>query len=279
VTAAASPPVAPGVRRRPLLVQRRPQWWLPVIAAGGWLVLGAHAVLGGLPILQGAGPQLPGSQLGGSGHAGHGPPGLPGLDGLDPAGAGTHVIGALAMVAVMAPLISANVGHAALRSPRRARAAVTVDVVAGWALVWAGAAAALGLGAWLLAAAVGELVAIGLVTAAAVGWQFSARKRRSLARCDGVLAPPLDRRRSRRACRRYGVGLGRDCVLSCWALMALMAVAAHNPLVGASTVGVAWYERRRRPHHDPGTRPTSVVIAATGVAAIGLAYLSAHHPP
>ena len=50
------------------------------------------------------------------------------------------------MVAVMAPLIAPNVRFAARRSPRRARGAVARDVVAGWALVWLGAAVVLGVG-------------------------------------------------------------------------------------------------------------------------------------
>ena len=59
--------------------------------------------------------------------------------------------------------------------------------------------------------------------------------------------------------------------------MGLMAVAAHDPLVVAATVGVAWYERRRRPHHDPATRATAVVIGATGVVAIAVADLLARY--
>jgi predicted metal-binding membrane protein len=176
------------------------------------------------------------------------------------------------MVAVMAPLIARNVRYVAMRSPRRDRAGVSVDVVAGWAVAWGAAAIVLGVGTWLLADAAGELAAIGLLTGIAVAWQYSTRKRLSLARCHRVLAPPLDRQASRRVSRRFGVGLGRDCVLSCWPLMALMAVAGHNPLVVASSVGVAWYERCRRPHHDPGTRETALVIAATGAAAFLAAY-------
>jgi predicted metal-binding membrane protein len=177
------------------------------------------------------------------------------------------------MIALMVPLIAVNVRHAALRSPRASRPRVTGDVVVGWAVVWAGAGILLGLGAWLLPRAIGELAAVGLVTGLAVGWQFSAIKRRSVARCHRLLAPPLDRRRSRRVCGRYGLGLGRDCALSCWPLMLLMAVAAHQPLVIASSVGVAWYERRRRPHHDPATTGTSLVIAATGATALLVASL------
>jgi predicted metal-binding membrane protein len=233
--------------RPPRPWERQPQWWLWAIGLVGAAALAVLFVVG-----QGSAPA-----------AHHG--------GVDLAW--THAVAWVAMVAVMAPLIAPNVRFAARRSPRRARGAVARDVVAGWALVWLGAAVVLGLAGAVLVGTLGELVAIALLTVIAVCWQYSPRKRRSLARCHAVLAPPLDRRSAARACRAHGVALGRDCVRSCWPLMALMAVAAHDPLVVAATFGVAWYERRRRPHHDPATRVTAWVIAATGVVAIGVADL------
>lgn len=235
---ARAPSWAP-LGRWTLLRSRRPEWWLWGVAGAGCLVLVAMV---------------------GPGHR-------------HDAAAGPHAAAWAAMIAVTAPLTARNVRYAALRSPRDARAGVAVAVVAGWALVWAGAAVVLGTVAWLLAAAVGGAATTALATAAAVGWQRAALKQRSLARCHRVVAPPLGRR-SRRASSRYGVGLGRDCVLSCWPLMALMAVAGHNLVVVALCGGVAWYERRR-PHHDPATRGTSLVIAAVGVAAVVAAIPSA----
>jgi predicted metal-binding membrane protein len=263
VTGAASPWVEP--RRAPVVGrldrERHPEWWLWAVAGAGGLVLGALVLRGWLSH-PGMAPVAghPGHH---GGHHGSGGPGLV-----------PHAVAWAAMIAVMAPLITVNVRHAALRSPRRARADVLGDIVAGWAVVWAGAAILLALIAWLLTSTAGELGAIALLTAIAIGWQGTALKRRSVARCHRLLAPPLDRGRSRRACGRYGVGLGRDCVLSCWPLMALMAVAAHNPLVVVSSVGVAWYERRRRPHHDPATKGASLVLAATGATAAAVALLT-----
>ncbi|SNR24049.1 DUF2182 domain-containing protein [Blastococcus mobilis] len=259
MTGPAPPWVEP--RRTPVAgrldPERHPEWWLWAVAGAGGLVLVALVLRGWLPS-PGAAPV--------AGHSGHHAAGGSGL--------APHAVAWAAMIAVMAPLITANVRHAALRSPRRARAAVMGDVVAGWAGMWAGAAVLLGLIAWLLTSTAGELGAIALLTATAIGWQCSALKRRSVARCHRLLAPPLDRARSRRACRRYGVGLGRDCVVSCWPLMALMAVAAHDPVVVLSSVGVAWYERRRRPHHDPATRGACLVLAATGATAAAVAFLT-----
>nr|WP_281371632.1 DUF2182 domain-containing protein [Petropleomorpha daqingensis] len=179
------------------------------------------------------------------------------------------------MVAVMAPLVAPNVRYAAIRSPAQVRGRVSVEVASGWALVWLVVAAVLVAGAWLATVTLGVLGAVALAAAVAVGWQHSALKRRSLTRCHRVVAPPLDRDRSRRTSRRFGVRLGLDCALSCWPLMALMAVAGHNPLIAASAVGVAWYERRRRPHHDPGTAETSLAIVAIGATACVLAVLGA----
>jgi Predicted metal-binding integral membrane protein (DUF2182) len=241
VTAPATVPVRPW--------QREPQWWLWVVALVGWAGLLTAFVAGlGAPA--------------GHGHHAHAIPLWWG-----------HAVAAVGMVAVMAPLISPNVRFAARRSPRRARGAAARAVVVGWALVWLGAAAVLGVGGVVLVGVLGELVTIALVTVAAVAWQYSARKRRALARCHAVLAPPLERARARRACRAHGIALGRDCVVSCGPLMALMAVAAHDPLVVAGAVGVAWYERRRRAHHDPATRVTAMAIAATGVVALVVADL------
>ena len=214
-----------------LLRSRHPEWWLWGVSVAGGAVL--VAVAG------------PGHRHGGS--------------------AGPHAAAWAAMIALTAPLTARNVRYAALRSRRDARAGVAAAVLAGWALVWAGAAVVLGAAAWSLTAAAGAAAATGLVTAAAVGWQRTPVKRRSLARCHRVVAPPLSRR-TRLASWRYGAGLGRDCVLSCWPLMTLMAVAGHGLAVVAACAGVAWYERRR-PHHDQATRVTSLVVAAVGVAA------------
>jgi predicted metal-binding membrane protein len=260
VTAPATVPVRPW--------HREPQWWLWGVALVGWAVLldAFLAVVGPAVGVAGGGV----GSGGGAAVAGHGHHGGPVLSG---AGWGAHAAAAVGMVAVMAPLITPNVRFAARRSPRWARGATTRDVVAGWALVWLGAAVVLGIGGVVLVGVLGELPAIALATVGAVGWQYSARKRRALARCHAVLAPPLERARARRACRAHGIALGRDCVVSCWPLMALMAVAAHDPLVVAAAVGVAWYERRRRPHHDPATRATAVAIAAAGVVALAVAEL------
>ncbi len=241
--------IAPRAPAGPL-PSRHPEQWLWIVSGAGCLVLGAHSLHGGITTDHGA-------------------------------ARGAHGLGWLAMTSVMLPLIADNVRHAALRSPQRSRRAVMAHIVTGWAAVWAGAAgllgigvgALLGIGAGALGRAASDVSAVALLTLTAAGWQYTSVKRRSLARCHAVLAPPLDRRRSRRTCLRYGLRLGQECVQSCGPLMALVAVTAHNPLVVAACTGLAWYERRRRPHHDPATRATSVVILLTGAAVVAAGLL------
>jgi hypothetical protein len=180
-----------------------------------------------------------------------------------------HGLGLCAMVAVMVPLVGANVRFAALRVPRRARRRTAIAVTGGWAGVWI-------IGMVVLAGATRLLVGVGdtwgaavVVTVVAVSWQWTRWKRRSLSRCHRVLAPPLESARARRACRAFGRGLGGNCLGSCAPMMALMMVSAHSLLVVAPLTAVAWYERRRRPHHDPARAGTSIVIALVGgVAAL-----------
>ncbi len=231
----ATPATAAGARLdRGSPTPRRPGWWLGPVAGSGWVVLVVLAV---------------------PGHLHH-------------RSWTVHAVAWVAMVAVMAPLIAPNVRYAALRSPRSARRGIAASVAAGWALVWLAPGAVVAVGGALLAGTTGLLTAVALATVAALSWQGTRVKRLGLARCDRRLAPPIDRRLGRRAARRHGVLLGRDCLLSCWPLMTLMTVAGHHPLVIAACGGVAWYERRRRPHHDPGTRETALAIGAIGATVL-----------
>ena len=117
--------------------------------------------------------------------------------------------------ATMLPLIARNLRGVALRSPRARRTGAAVQVAAGWALVWLAAGVLLiaGLLGWQLIAS--TTVIVGVICAAAVGWQFTRLKQLALARCDRRFAPPLGARAGA-ACRRFGRSLGRDCLVSCW---------------------------------------------------------------
>ena len=255
--------------------RRRPEWWLYAVAAAGWVVLVVAAV--GTLLDQArvsARPDPPG-MASGHDHLHHQPLGsgvaTSDASWWDSMSGGTWVHHGplmLAMVAVMLPLVAPNVRYAALRSPRSARRGVVVAVVSGWASVWLVAGLVVGVVGAVLAS-VGGYAAMAAVTVAAAGWQWSWTKRRSVARCHRVIAPPLAPAAARSAGRAFGRGLGRDCASSCLPMMLVMAVFAHALLVTVAVAGVAWYERRRRPHHDPAPRATAAVVVAAG----GLAML------
>ena len=226
----------------------KPYWWLYALAAVGWLALAA----------------APGSHL----HGGMAEGGLAAWASL-----GEHAALSIAMVAVMTPLIAGNVRYAALRSPRRARFGVTLAVTAGWVSIWLVPAVGIAMASWLAMVALGTVASIALVTILAVGWQWSEAKRLSLTRCHRVFAPPLSPGRGRAASRCYGRDIGRSCVVSCVPFMALMAVSGHSVVVAVPVAGIAWYERWRRPHHDPARGLTSAAVAAVGVEAAAIAAL------
>lgn len=234
-----------------------PQWWLYLVAGLGWVWLVVA-------------PLLVSDAMGGHGSA---------LSGDAPAAAfGTgavlgHVGSTLAMITAMTPLVAPNVRYAALRSPRRTRPRATLDAVLGWTAVWLAAATAITLAAAVLMYLVGDTTAVVVAAAVAVGWQYSNTKHRSLVRCSRKFAPPLGRAAGA-ATRRFGVALGRDCVLSCWPLMGLMVAAHHFWPAVAALLALTWYERHRRPHHDPATTLVVAGIVAVTVVVIGLAGLS-----
>lgn len=249
-----------------MLPTRRPQLWLTIAAAVGWIGLVAHEVThrvatassdSGAPSVQ----------------ADHGH----GHMGVGSAGSGSVVVDVTmqavmwaAMIAIMLPLIAPNVRFVTLRSPVLQRQRVACAIVAGWSIVWAAAAVLLAIGTWLAVQGVGQVGAIAVLIVVAVGWHLSPVKRRSAARCHRTFAPPLDADETSIECRRFGMRLGVDCVASCWALMAVMGAAGHSVLAVAPLFWVSWYERRRRPHHDPRTATTAGVMVCTGVALIAV---------
>jgi predicted metal-binding membrane protein len=233
-----------------------PERWTWSVALLGWVLLAAASEVGPMPSSSGSGHDSMG--MGGS-HV--------------PAGA-TEVVAALLMwtfmvAATMLPLIAPNLRWVGLRSEPEHRTRATVDVALGWAVPWLAAGVVLtatGLAArlvlpdrWLV------VLAFGLAGA----WHCTPRKRVAVARCHRTLAPPLGAAAGR-ACRRFGVTLGRDCVASCWAVMAAMTAAGHEPLVVLPLAWLTWSDRRR-PHERPGTLTGLIVLLATaGLAGYAL---------
>lgn len=236
----------PGAHRIRAESGLQPQWPVYVVAAVGWSILAVleivhhHGTAGTLA------------------HAGHR---------TDPATHGdvwAHGLGLLGMMAVMASLVARNIRDVALHTPVDNRGRVWGWVLGGWTVAWLPALAVIVV---LVGWAPGGVWALPVATALAVAWQWSPRKRLSVARCHRVLAPPLDSSTGRVACRRYGWRLGWDCVGSCAPMMVMMMVGGHSVLIVASLTGLAWYERHRRPTDDPDRSTVAMLIAAVGVVA------------
>ena len=230
-----------------------PEFWVWPVAAACWLVL-AWSALGWYPLgtTSGLGHHL------GMAHSAELPVAVELAD---------HLALWTAMVgATMLPLIARNLRGVALRSPRARRTGAAVQVAAGWALVWLAAGVLLiaGLLGWQLIAS--TTVVVGVICAAAVGWQFTRLKQLALARCDRRFAPPLGARAGA-ACRRFGQSLGRDCLVSCWPGMALMMAAGHTPLVIVALACLSWRDRRL-PHDRPGRVLSVAVLLGVGAYAV-----------
>ncbi|MGV9713749.1 copper chaperone [Gordonia sp. NPDC003424] len=253
---------------------RQPQWPAYAVAAVGWSVLVALEIVR----LRSLGSTAP-VHVEHAVHAGHDMSAGMAESGSPGHGVSTHVVGLLAMLAVMTPLVASDARYTALRAPSGYRRRVPGWVLTGWAVGWVPLLASTAVVTAVLGLAVervafGEALLLIVFTVAAVVWQWTPRKRLSLARCHRVLAPPLARHRARITCLRYGVGLGNECGISCAPMMMVMMIAAHSVYVVAPLTALAWYERRRRPHHDPGRLMTSVILALVGGIAAGAACAS-----
>jgi predicted metal-binding membrane protein len=179
---------------------------------------------------------------------------------------GTVVMWVAMVLATMLPLIAWNVRAVALRSPRRRRARATREVVVGWALAWAAGSVVLLAGTWAVQGVVGPAWALVLTLALAAGWQLLPLRRRALARCHRTLAPPLGAGATR-ACREFGLRLGRDCCATCWPVMAAMAVAGHELLVMLPLAWLSWRDRRLPPD-QPSHVVTLLVLVLAGTVGL-----------
>jgi predicted metal-binding membrane protein len=243
-----------------------PERWVWPVAAAGWAVL-VWAASDWFPLGASAMPahHHPGMEVTDA------DPGAPGQLALHGVGGqlALHYAMWIAMVAAtMLPLIAWNLRVVGLRSPLPRRTRATLEVVAGWSVVWL--AAGLVVTVVLVAAAetVPPAATIVVACAAAVAWQFTRARKTALARCHQTFAPPLGPGATS-ACLRFGRSLGRNCALSCAGSMLMMAVAGHGLL---AVVALAWLSWRdvRRPHDRPAT--ASSVAVLVGVGALALAF-------
>jgi predicted metal-binding membrane protein len=139
---------------------------------------------------------------------------------------------ALMSVAMMLPVMLPAIRHVALNSvrPRRHRAmALCVAVFIG---MWVGfGAVILAIQRWLQnTMAVDDRLLLAAVLLTAAAWQVSTFKRRALFQCRRTVPLPPVGIRADAACARFAWRHGGRCLVSCWALMVLMALAGHGGL-------------------------------------------------
>lgn len=189
------------LRRLRRLGSRHPEWWMLPVAAPAWVLLATQ-------------PHTQPHAHAGYGGAVH--------------GASVDAFGLAAMiVAMMLPLVIADVRNVARSSPwRRRHRAVAVFVVA-YLAVWMLAMLVIDA-AWRLASSRMEsATAAAGVIIVAVMWEIARANRHHGAN------PPTTRRAARgwRAdaeCARAGAIIGGRCVGACWALMAACVAFAHS---------------------------------------------------
>ena len=201
----------------------RPEWPFTVIVGLAWISLAAGALSpasGRVPAVQAA-----------SHHPDQHPHDLPRGVSWPDALAGWGVMAAAMMLPVTLPAVR----HVAMNSirPRRYRAMALYVTV--FIAVWIGfgvTVLALGRGLQERAAIDGRLL-LAAALAAAAAWQVTPVKRRAVFGCRRTVPLPPVGLRADAACARFAWRQAWRCMISCWALMVVMAIAGHGLVVMA----------------------------------------------
>jgi predicted metal-binding membrane protein len=148
----------------------------------------------------------------------------------------------LMVVAMMFPLVMAQVRQAAFHSLWSRRHRAIGFFLTGYVLPWLAFGALFILVQRELAVDRRASVLIAAILIAAA-WQASPSKRRALSRCHRIM--PLAPRgwRANWDCLRFGWRIGTACVCACWALMLVCAVSDHSLLTMCGATIVAIYDR------------------------------------
>ena len=148
----------------------------------------------------------------------------------------------LMVVAMMFPLVTAQVRQAAFHSLWNRRHRAIGVFLAGYVMPWLafGALVVLIQRAFPVDKPATVIIVAILVAAA---WQASPWKRRALDRCHRIM--PLAPRgwRANRDCLRFGWNIGTACLCACWALMLVCAVSDHGILTMCVATIVAIRDR------------------------------------
>jgi predicted metal-binding membrane protein len=211
-------------------VWKHPEWWMLGLSLCAWVAI---AFPGG-SLSQTAHHQLPAS------------PGIPPHWNL------SHWM--LMVVAMMFPSLIAPVRITASRSLWRRRNRAVMLFLAGYLVPWLVFGLSIGLGIsallsrnWLADSAAAFSIIPGFGFVIAVVWQFTPMKRRALVSCHGSVPIAPRGWRANRDCLRYGLTIGRACVGSCWALMLLPMLFAHNLGLMIAVTALGFLERSFSP--------------------------------
>jgi len=211
VTSVAIDPARLSVASARRLMWRHPEWWSNALSLAAWIAL----------------LSLPRHS------ASHQPTAI------------NLIFWLLMVVAMMFPLVTAQVRQAAFHSLWSRRHRAIGVFLTGYMLPW------LAFGA-LFIFVQGELpvdrrasvLIVAILIAAA--WQASPSKRRALSRCHRIM--PLSPRgwRANWDSLRFGWRIGTACVCACWALMLVCAVSDHSIVTMCAATIVAIRDRAAR---------------------------------
>jgi predicted metal-binding membrane protein len=158
----------------------------------------------------------------------------------------------LMVVCMMFPLITVPVRATASRSlwcrRHRSIAVFLLGYMLAWIIPGAGAVTLLsrtnnsnrsqGLPVFMASTAALAVAAL---------WQLTPTKRGASASCHRTVPLAPSGWSADRDCVGYGLLVGRDCVLSCWALMLVPILASHNPWVMAGVTSFSIADRYSSP--------------------------------
>ena len=234
----------------------------PAVARGAWLAAGAVALVTGLAWAR----LLTAGDMGDRSGAGMA------MEGAEGMAAGNDLGGASLWLAAWAVMMTAMMLPSALplvlayrRMDRRGTGALLLG--SGYLVAWVG----VGLAAYGLDLALPEpsALAIGAVLLLAGVYQLSPMKDACLRRCRSPFDFLVMRwRRGRLGALRLGAEHGAYCIGCCWALMAVLVVAASMELVWVAVIAVVVAAEKLIPRGPVLARLGGLALAVAGVLVI-----------
>jgi predicted metal-binding membrane protein len=172
-------------------------------------------------------------------------------------------------VAMMLPGAVGSVRVVAARSLWRRRGRAMAEWIFAYIGIWVAAGAVI-LGIRQVAIALGVLkvgtlpMAVGLLVAA--GWQLTPAKRRALNGCHRTYPMVPSGLRAERDCLLYGAMIGRECVVSCWPMMAAMTLGNQQQMLLMPVMTAVLVVERFR--HRVPRRTTAVALGLFAAIAL-----------